>query len=190
MGIKIKIKRWIGQKIIGIIKDSQSNSPELILNSKKVKVGKKNYHNGNLIIKGKGNLEIGNYCAFGQDIKIILSNHIYKYPSLQYSFYRENFEELPYEMDRGSTTIGSDVWIGDNAILLPNVKIGNGVIIGAGSIVTKDVPDYSIVGGNPAKIIKYRFSENQIQELNNQQWWNWDNEKIIQNRDFFFKTII
>ena len=81
--------------------------------------------------------------------------------------------------------IGNDVWIGENVTLLPSVKIGNGAIISAGSIVTKDVPDYAIVGGVPAKIIKYRFSKEEIKILNDIKWWEWPNEKIKQNINYF-----
>ncbi|VXC31305.1 conserved hypothetical protein [Flavobacterium sp. 9AF] len=188
MGIKLKIKKWISRKLSTILAYSHT-PPYTISSNSKVEAGVESYHNGNLIVKGKGLFKIGNYCALGQDIKIILSNHVYNYPSLQYNFYRKRFNELPYKMDKGNITIGSDVWIGDNAILLPNITVGNGAIIGAGAVVTKDVPDFAIVGGNPAKIIKYRFSEAQIIEINNKKWWNWDNEKIIKNRDYFFKSL-
>lgn len=79
--------------------------------------------------------------------------------------------------------IGSDVWIGAGAIVLPSVTIGNGVIIGAGALVNKDVPDYAVVGGVPAKIIKYRFNSEEIDILNKVQWWNWSDHKIVENAD-------
>ena len=78
----------------------------------------------------------------------------------QYSLYFENFKEYPIKFSQTNTIkIGNVVWIGDDVTLLPNINIGDGVCIGAGSIVTKDVPDYAIVAGNPARIIKYRFNE-------------------------------
>lgn len=85
--------------------------------------------------------------------------------------------------------IGNDVWIGMNATILPGVKIGNGVTISAGAVVTKDIPDYALVGGVPAKIIKMKHSEEIIQKLNQISWWDWS-EEIIKNRkkDFYLSS--
>ena len=79
--------------------------------------------------------------------------------------------------------IGNDVWIGTNAILFPGIKIGNGAIIGAGAVVNKDVPDYAIVAGIPAKIIRYRFDNEIIEGLNQIKWWEWPDDKIKDNLD-------
>lgn len=187
MGINKIIKRWLSNKILNLLNETNKKPPFLITKTDKIKVGKESYHNGNFNVKGNGSLILGSYCAFGQDIKVILSNHNYNYPSIQYTFYRKNFGRLPYENIQGNTEIGNDVWIGDSVIILPNIKIGNGVIIGAGSIVTKDVPDYAIIAGNPARVIKYRFTKEKIDELNTKKWWNWTNEEIYKNSDFFFK---
>ncbi|MBB4823641.1 acetyltransferase-like isoleucine patch superfamily enzyme [Sporosarcina luteola] len=83
--------------------------------------------------------------------------------------------------NNGDIIIGNDVWIGTNVVILPSVTIGNGAIIAAGAVVTKDVPDYAVVGGVPARIIKYRFTDEQIEILNTVCWWDWENEKIIQD---------
>lgn len=92
----------------------------------------------------------------------------------------------------GKVIIGNDVWIGTNVTILPSVTIGNGAIIEAGSVITKDIPDYAVVAGTPAKIIKYRFSEEEITLLNASQWWNWSDEAIKEHisefsdkREFF-----
>ena len=93
------------------------------------------------------NVKIGNHVIMGPDVKIYSRNH--GYSSL----------EVPIQLQgriQESTTIGDDVWIGANAVILPGVSVGDHVVIGAGSIVTKDIPDYAIVGGNPAKVIKLR----------------------------------
>jgi virginiamycin A acetyltransferase len=81
--------------------------------------------------------------------------------------------------------IGHACWIADNVIILPGVNVGNGAVIGAGSIVTKDVPAFSVVAGNPAKVLKYRFSDEIIQQLQTLQWWNWDHSKMKRNIHFF-----
>lgn len=83
--------------------------------------------------------------------------------------------------------IGNDVWIGANAIILPGVRIGNGVVIAAGAVVTKHIEDYAIVGGVPAKVIKYRFSPDVIEKFLKIQWWNWSIEKIEANIGLFYQ---
>lgn len=87
-------------------------------------------------------------------------------------------EELPF---KGDTMVGNDVWIGQYATIMPGVQIGDGAIIAANSIVAKDVAPYTIYGGNPAKFIKKRFSDEIIELLLKLQWWNWDEEKIFNN---------
>jgi acetyltransferase-like isoleucine patch superfamily enzyme len=93
---------------------------------------------------------------------------------------KENlFDEFPF------TTIGNDVWIGNNAIIKYGIKIGDGAIIGSGAVVTKDVEPYSIVGGVPARIIKYRFTKEQIDFLLDFKWWNKDLEWLKNNKELF-----
>ena len=79
---------------------------------------------------------------------------------------------------KGGVTVGNDVWIGANATIMSGVTIGDGAIIANNSHVVKDVPPYAIVGGNPAKLIKYRFTPSQIEQLVSIQWWNWSESKI------------
>lgn len=82
---------------------------------------------------------------------------------------------------RRDTIIGNDVWFGTNSTIMLGVKIGDGAIIGACSVVTKDVPPYSIVAGNPAKIVRYRFPDEIIEQLLKIKWWDWDYDKITRN---------
>ena len=79
---------------------------------------------------------------------------------------------------KGDTVIGNDVWIGYNSTFMPGVTIGNGAIIGTNALITKDVGPYEVWGGNPAKCIRKRFSDDVIDSLQQIQWWNWDIKKI------------
>lgn len=90
-------------------------------------------------------------------------------------------EKLINLPDRGYTVIGNDVWLRYDSTIMPGVKIGNGAIVAAKSVVIKDVPAYTIVGGNPAKPIKQRFSDEDIALLEDIAWWDWDLEKITRN---------
>lgn len=124
------------------------NGPVIGLH-KGVSIGDHVSFNGCKII-GTGSITIGNYFHSGQDIVIITSNHNY-----------EPAEAIPYDKKRidKAVVIKDFVWLGHGIILLPGVTIGEGAIVAAGAVVTKDVPDYAIVGGNPAKVIKYRDIE-------------------------------
>ncbi len=82
---------------------------------------------------------------------------------------------------KGDTVIGHDVWLGYESVIMPGVTIGDGAIVAAKSVVTKDVPAYAIVGGNPAQILRYRFSEEIIAQLLEIAWWHWDVAKISRN---------
>lgn len=78
----------------------------------------------------------------------------------------------------GDTVVGSDVWTCEECLILPGVRIGDGAIVAAGAVVTKDVPPYAVVGGNPAQLIRYRFTEEQIAALLEIRWWDWPDEKV------------
>lgn len=92
-----------------------------------------------------------------------------------------------YDKDDILTNIGSDVWVGANAVILKGVTIGDGAIIGASAVVTKDVPPYAIVVGNPARVLKYRYTQREIEWLNSIKWWDFSREKIqeLVNQDAF-----
>jgi len=129
----------------------------------------------------KYNLKIGKFCSIAENVQILMDgNHrpdwISMYP------YGEIFKDVPKNpgtpIGKGDMEIGNDVWIGKNAMILPGVNVGNGAVIAAGSVVTKNVLPYEIVGGNPASHIRFRFSEKQIADLQKIAWWNWDLDKI------------
>ncbi len=140
--------------------------------------------NGLITIKGVGSCIIGNYAAIGSNVKIITSNHKTNTVILQYALSKRIGLNAPID-EKVNVSIGNNVWIGDNTIILPGVSIGNGAIIGAGSVVTKDVTPYSLSAGVPSKHIKYRFSEEKINEIENSKWWEWSLEEMKDQKDFF-----
>lgn len=127
-------------------------------------------------------LTIGKFCSIAGDVKIFLGgNHrvdwVTTYPLAE--IFRDcGLERAMFRRSRGDVRIGNDVWIGYGAIILSGVKIGNGAVIGAACLVTKDVPPYAMVGGNPAKVIGMRFSDTQIKRLEALAWWDWPLEDI------------
>ncbi len=126
---------------------------------------------------------IGKYTSISFDVKIGLVSHPLNFISTSPVFYspRRGWASKPEfnETANGVTRIGSDVLISANAILLAGVQIGHGAVIGAGAIVNRDVPPYAIVAGVPAKVIKYRFSEDLIARLLKTEWWNADEKLLI-----------
>ena len=139
------------------------------------KIGDYTYIGGSNKIQ---NTIIGKFCSIGPEVRIGLGIHPTNLNSTYPGFYTNSeyyrVEKL-YDFngeEYKQVEIGNDVWIGARATILDGVKIGDGAIIATGAVVTKDVPPYAIVGGVPAKIIKYRFDENRIKELLAEQWWN------------------
>ena len=132
---------------------------------------------------------IGKYCSIARQVIIGVSDHNYNWvttspilTSKSYGFIADDV----MEPQKPPPIIGNDVWIGMNTMIMRGVTIGDGSVIAAGSVVTKDIEPYSIVAGIPARHIKYRFSEDQIQELLKIQWWNWDEKKIKENAHLFY----
>lgn len=129
------------------------------------------------------NLEVGSFCSIGQNIKIYLGGNHDTQRVSTYPFGHVSQESFPYH-GRGHpklskpVIIGSDVWIGDNVTIMSGVVIRDGAVVANGSHLTRDVDFYSIVGGNPAKLIRYRFSPEVIERLLNVAWWDWDDSKI------------
>lgn len=115
----------------------------------------------------------GNYCSIADGVKIFRANHPMNTFTTHPIFYNPIMGHVEKDLlVRPILEIGNDVWIGANVIILPSVrKIGNGAIIGAGSVVTKDVEPYSVVAGNPAKFIKNRFKDSIIDSLEKSKWW-------------------
>lgn len=129
-------------------------------------------------------VEIGKYCAIAYGLRIRPRNHYTGYANLQDKFQRRY--QLPrLDSIKGPVIIGNNVWIGDNVLILSGVTVGDGAVLGAGSIVTGDIPPYSIAVGNPARVIKKRFSDKIIEQLLRIEWWDWPEDKIRRNQQFF-----
>lgn len=128
-----------------------------------------------------GEVKVGRYCSIAMNVHYLAGNHPIMYISTSPYFFQEFLAKRKVrDITRTNLTIENDVWIGYGTIITPGCSfIGNGAIIGAGSIVTHDVPAYSIVAGNPAKIIGSRFSEEEINALESSQWWNYDPEYLL-----------
>lgn len=135
---------------------------------------------------------VGRYSSIAKNVRLIGLKHPIERFSTSSATYDKNFKifddfiksdsfeqkPLPKKNVDVSLQIGNDVWVGEDVVFSRNVKIGHGAIVAAGSVVTKDVEPYTIVGGVPAKRIKYRFSYGQIKELLHLEWWNYDISKL------------
>ncbi|MBN8704507.1 MAG: antibiotic acetyltransferase [Bacteroidetes bacterium] len=129
---------------------------------------------------------IGSYCSIARLTSIQEHNHNSETLTTYFIRYRIFGEKYGVDaISKGPIIIGNDVWIGTQCSILTGVQIGHGAVIAANSVVTSDVPPYAVVGGTPAKVLKYRFSQEIIERLLEIQWWDWDYEKIKTNSDLF-----
>ena len=131
-------------------------------------------------------IRLGKYNSIGRDCNFFLhANHRVDWITTSSQLWGpvdQETSDLHMKMGhpscKGDIIIENDVWIGANSTIMSGVRIGNGCVVGAGSTVTKDIPPYSIVAGNPAKIVKKRFTEDQIEKLLEISWWEWEEQKI------------
>lgn len=128
-------------------------------------------------------LTIGNYCSIAAEVQIMLGgDHRFDFVSMYpFNQFLPEYKHINTSRSKGDVVIGSDVWIGRGAMIMPGVTIGHGAVIAARSLVTRDVAPYAIVGGSPAKQIKLRFSEEQIAALLAIAWWDWP-EAVVHER--------
>jgi acetyltransferase-like isoleucine patch superfamily enzyme len=128
-----------------------------------------------------GKLHIGKYCSFAAEAKIFLGGEhrtdwISTYP---FNVLDPAFSHIKgHPRSKGDVSIGNDVWVGRGATIMSGVTVGNGAAIGAYSVVTKDIPDYAIMGGNPAKLLRMRFPPPIVERLQEIRWWDWPNERV------------
>lgn len=158
-----------------------------------VKIGKYSY--GPLVEAVKSGIseieKIGSFCSFAPGTSVVWNHPTNLVTTHEFTYADTNCKDLGnrqmfnWEEINRKCIIGNDVWLGQNVIITNGAHIGNGVIAGAGSIITKDVPDYAVIVGCPAQIIRYRFTPEQIQKLNEIKWWDWPDEKIRETRNDF-----
>ncbi len=160
-----------------------------VIITQNVKIGKHTSINGpaTRISSHINNIKIGSYCSIASNV--IIQEYYHKYDRISSYYINKNIFNDSSNNDtfsKGDIVIEDDVWIGSNSVILSGVTIGRGSIVAAGSIVTKNVPKYSIVGGNPAIVIKSRFkSQKTIEYLESLKWWEWDSKKMIKNKKLF-----
>lgn len=156
-----------------------------------VEVGKYTY--GRLEVHTYGNknerLKIGNYVSIASGVKFLLGGNHYYNTISTYPFKVRILGEKTESYTNGPIVVEDDAWIGTDTIILSGVKIGKGAVIAAGSVITKDVPPYSIVGGNPSKVIKYRFNEQIINRLEDINLSLIDEKLIKDNIDVFYEEL-
>jgi len=142
---------------------------------------------------------IGNFCSIGFGAVIIANNghnlttgyNDYRVASYAVAILaKEGFKPSYWLPEKNNfVNIGSDVLVGAYAVILPGVKVGNGAVIGAGSVVTHNVPPFAVVAGAPAKILRFRYSKEKIAKLQKIAWWNWPDTKISDNIDYFYGKV-
>lgn len=159
-----------------------------IFKDKKFVIGDYTYGNPTVLFENhEANLIIGKFCSIADGVTIFLGgNHrvdwISTYP---FNVLNNHFTEAKnikgHPASKGNVIIGNDVWIGRGAVIMSGITIGDGAIVAAGSVVIKNIGDYELWGGNPAKLLKKRFKDDDIAKLQEMKWWSWDITDIKKN---------
>lgn len=142
-------------------------------------------------------LIIGRFCAIAKDVKFVMNgaNHLMSgFSTYPFQIFGNGWERIMPPLDafphKGDTVVGNDVWLGYDAMVMPGVRVGDGAIVATRSVVVSDVPPYAIVGGNPAKVIRRRFSDEIVTALLQIAWWDWSAEKISRNLEHVVRADI
>ncbi len=138
---------------------------------------------------GPERLVIGRYCAIASKVRFLMSggNHADLGPStFPFGIFGEPWAERTMDLvmsapSRGDTVVGHDVWLGYSALVMPGVKIGSGAVVAAGSVVAADVPAYAIVAGNPARVMRRRYEDDDVERLLRAAWWDWPVELVTEH---------
>jgi len=158
-------------------------------------IGNHTYGTPLVMEAGLAGLEIGKFCSIAPGVNIILGNHItntattYPFSSLKDFWPGARRDPVSDHGSKGDVKIGNDVWIGRYATIMSGITIGDGAVIAANSVVTKDVKPYSIVGGNPAKLLRMRHSDEIVEALLQIKWWAWSDEEVDNNIKYLMSDI-
>lgn len=158
-------------------------------------IGSHSYGKPKVIEAHLAGLKIGKFCSIAEGVKIILGNHnthtvtTYPFSSLKQFWPGARRDAVSDHHTNGDVIIGNDVWIGTDATIMSGIKIGDGCVIAANSVVTKDVRPYSIVGGSPAKLLRMRHDDKVIEDLLQIKWWDWSDDIIDERIKFLLSDV-
>ncbi len=183
----------IGSKIKSLL--GLHNRPQTLQEKyPQYRIGRGTYGNPKILEWNEGaSLSIGNFCSIADGVNIFLGGEHRSDWATTYLFnvlWPSASAISGHPKTKGDVTIGNDVWIGAEAVILSGVKIGDGAVIGTRAVVAKDVSPYAVVVGNPSRVVKYRFEPNIVERLLNVAWWDWSDETIEKHLHFLLSTDI
>lgn len=135
---------------------------------------------------GRYVFRLGDYCSIADNVQVFLGGYhrpewVTTYPFPAFDLWPEVRHRREHTVGRGDVVIGSDVWLGSQCMIMAGVHIGHGAVVAARAVVSRDVPPYAIVAGNPARVVKHRFDKDTVEALLGIAWWDWPQERIREN---------